>query len=98
MEETLKEILDMCERKKKSSRQGAVNSTLREKNNEDGDFQKEILAIQQNINSNAKGLKSWGFPINVTFISLPMLWEEVKNTQIHLANDDDAEFSLYVYV
>lgn len=27
-----------------------------------------------------------------------MLWEEVKNTKIHLVYDDDAEFSLYVYV
>lgn len=27
-----------------------------------------------------------------------MLWEEVKNTKIHLIYDDDAEFSLYVYV
>lgn len=47
---------------------------------------------------NAKGQKSWGFPINVTFVSLEMLWEEVKNTKIHLVYDDNAEFSLTVYV
>jgi len=27
-----------------------------------------------------------------------MLWEEVKNTKVHMIYDDDAEFSLYVYV
>lgn len=54
--------------------------------------------MQAKINENARGLKSWGFPVNVTFISLPMLWEEVKNTKLHLVWDDDAEFSLYVYV
>ena len=43
-------------------------------------------------------MKSWGFPINVTFISLPFLWEEVKNTKLHLIEDDDAEFSFYVYI
>jgi hypothetical protein len=43
-------------------------------------------------------MKSWGFPINVTFISLPLLWEEVKNTKLHLIEDDDAEFSFYVYI
>lgn len=32
MEETLKNILNMCENKRKKARQGAVNSTLREKN------------------------------------------------------------------
>ena len=37
-------------------------------------------------------MKSWGFPINVTFISLPLLWEEVKNTKLHLIEDDDSEF------
>ena len=43
-------------------------------------------------------MRSWGFPINVTFVNLPMLWEEVKNTKIHLVYEEDAEFSLYVYV
>ena len=27
-----------------------------------------------------------------------MLWEEVKNTKIHDIQDDEAEFSLYVYI
>ena len=39
MEETLKNILNMCENKRKKARQGAANSTLREKNLDDGDFQ-----------------------------------------------------------
>jgi hypothetical protein len=34
----------------------------------------------------------------VTFVSLPLLWEEVKNTKIHLIYDDDAEFSLSIVV
>jgi hypothetical protein len=41
---------------------------------------------------------SWGFPINVTFVSLPLLWEEVKNTKLHMILDENAEFSLQVYV
>lgn len=27
-----------------------------------------------------------------------MLWEDVRNTEIHLNQDDDTEFSFYVYV
>jgi hypothetical protein len=42
MEETLKNILNMCENKRKKARQGAANSTLREKNLDDGDFQQAI--------------------------------------------------------
>ena len=98
MEAPLKEILSECERKKKSDRQGGVNSSLRDKNSEDTDFQTQIKNFQDKIQLNAKGQQTWGFPINVTFISLPMLWEEVKNTQIHLCNEDDAEFSVFVYL
>lgn len=100
MESTLNSILANCENKRKKARQGATNSKLRGEDQAkfDEDLQSQIGAIQAQINSNAKGQKSWGFPINVTFVSLPMLWEEVKNTKIHLVYDDDAEFSLYVYV
>jgi len=42
MEDTLKDILNMCEQRKRKARQGAVNSTLREKNLDDGDFQQAI--------------------------------------------------------
>ena len=38
MEETLKNILAMCENKRKKARQGATKSTLREKDADDGDF------------------------------------------------------------
>jgi len=33
--------------------------------------------------------KPYGFPINVTFISLDQLWEEVKNTGIHNIMSDN---------
>lgn len=100
MEGILNSILAKCEMKKRKARQGATNSSLRtaEAIKSDEDVQSQIQGIQAQINANAKGQKSWGFPINVTFINLPMLWEEVKNTKIHLVYDDDAEFSLYVYV
>jgi len=50
--------------------------------------------VQSDIEKNALGFKIWGFPINVTFISLPLLWEEVKNTKIHMIDDDEAEFAI----
>jgi hypothetical protein len=54
--------------------------------------------MQDVIDLHAKGMKFWGFPINLTFISLPLLWEEVRNTKLHLVDDDDAEFSISVLV
>ncbi len=98
MEATLGTILAGCEMKRKKARLGATHSSMRDKNQQDDDLNQQISAMQAKINENARGLKSWGFPVNVTFISLPMLWEEVKNTKLHLVWDDDAEFSLYVYV
>lgn len=38
----------------------------------------------------------YGFPINVTFISLDQLWEEVKSTGIHHMKNDNVEFVLSV--
>lgn len=99
MEATLNNILAKLEMKRKKARQGAAHSTLRgQAPGPEDDVRQQIDAIQQQINANAKGMKSWGFPINATFVSLPMLWEEVKNTKLHLVYEEDAEFSLYVYV
>lgn len=98
MESTLATILASCEMNRKKARIGANYSSLRDKNAVDEDLNQLINRIQSQINQNAKGMKSWGFPINVTFISLPLLWEEVKNTKLHLIEEDDAEFSFYVYV
>lgn len=99
MEATLNNILAKLEMKRKKARQGAAHSTLRGKGPlAEDDVRQQIDAIQSQINANAKGMKSWGFPINVTFVNLPMLWEEVKNTKLHLVYEEDAEFSLYVYV
>jgi hypothetical protein len=98
MESTLNSILAKLEMKRRKARQGAHHSTLRSEGVVDEDVQQQLLAIEAQINANAKGMRSWGFPINVTFVNLPMLWEEVKNTKIHLVYEEDAEFSLYVYV
>ena len=98
MEAILNNILAKLEMKRKKARQGANHSSLRSDGVVDEDVQQQIIAIEAQINANAKGMKSWGFPINVTFVNLPMLWEEVKNTKIHLVFEEDAEFSLYVYV
>jgi hypothetical protein len=98
MEATLNTVLAKLELKRKKARQGAAHSTLRGEGVADDDVRQQIEAIQQQVNANARGMKSWGFPINATFVSLPMLWEEVKNTKVHLVYEEDAEFSLYVYV
>ena len=45
MEETLKNILDMCETKRMKARQGAVNSTLRQSSTNEDDFQEAIKSI-----------------------------------------------------
>jgi hypothetical protein len=34
----------------------------------------------------------------MSFVTLDMLWEEVKNTKLHAIEDRNAEFSLSVYV
>jgi hypothetical protein len=98
MEGVLNSILAKCEMRRKKARLGATHSSLRESVPDEENVQATISEIQSKINQTSKGHKSWGFPINATFISLPMLWEEVRNTKIHLVYDDDAEFSLYVYV
>lgn len=46
----------------------------------------------------AFGKRTWGFPINMSFVTLDLLWEEVKNTKLHAIQDRNAEFSLSVYV
>lgn len=40
----------------------------------------------------------WGFPINVTFVSLDQLWKDVMTTKIHMVDRNDVEFVLTVYV
>ena len=92
-----------CEMKRQKARLGASNSDIgrdkiaAQKSNID-EVSEYLKAVQDEITSNAKGLRAWGFPINVTFVSLELLWEEVKNTQIHLINKDEAEFSFVVYI
>ena len=98
IEKTLNSILAMCEMNRSEARNGALSSSLRGDVSKEDDLSQLISRIQDQINSNANGMKSWGFPINVTFISLPLLWEEVKNTKLHLMENEDAEFSFSVYV
>jgi hypothetical protein len=47
----------------------------------------DVSAISEKIRKatedDASGKKAWGFPINVTFVTLDLLWEEVKNTKLH---------------
>lgn len=54
--------------------------------------------IRKATEDDAHGKRAWGFPINVTFITLDLLWEEVKNTKLHAIMDRNAEFSLSVWV
>ena len=40
----------------------------------------------------------WGYPINVTFVSLDQLWKAVQNTKMYMVDRHDIEFGLTVYV
>jgi hypothetical protein len=40
--------------------------------------------------------RCYGFPINRTFSSVEVMWEEVKNTDLHNIADDNCEFMLAV--
>lgn len=94
-------ILVNCEIYKLKARQGGTNSTLRDSrmnNNEDLDVSAISDMIRKATEDDAHGKRAWGFPINSTFITLDLLWEEVKNTKLHTIMDRNAEFSLSVYV
>ena len=52
--------------------------------------------VTNEINESIRSKKPYGFPINVTFISLDQLWEEVKNTGLHNILSDNTEFILSV--
>ena len=95
-------ILFQCEMYRLKSRQGATNSKLRSADrinaNEDIDVTAIAEKIKKATEEDAQGKRAWGFPINVTFVTLELLWEEVKNTKLHAVMDRNAEFSLSVYV
>ena len=40
----------------------------------------------------------WGFPLNLTFVSLDHLWTQVAATKVHCVNRRDVEFALAVVV
>lgn len=40
----------------------------------------------------------YGFPLNMPFVSVEQIWEEVSNTEIHNILNDDIEFVLSVCI
>ena len=38
----------------------------------------------------------YGFPLNMPFVSVEQIWEEVRNTEIHNILSEDIEFVLSV--
>ena len=44
------------------------------------------------------GRESYGFPLNMPFVSIEQVWEEVKNTEIHNILDADFEYVLTVCI
>ena len=42
--------------------------------------------------------RCWGFPINLSFISLDHLWTQIAATKVHCVNRRDVEFALAVVV
>lgn len=98
----LRNILFYCEMYRMKARQGATNSELRGKNRQNANEDLDVAAISEKIKKateeDANGKRSWGFPINITFVTMDLLWEEVKNTKLHAVMDRNAEFSLSVDV
>ncbi len=83
----LTNILFHCEIHKLKSRQGATNSSLLNDQRRNGNEDLDVGAIANKIRSltevDAFGKRTWGFPINMSFVTLDALWEEVKNTKLH---------------
>lgn len=100
--EKLNNILFQCELFKMKARQGGTSSSLRTASRQNANEDLDVSAISEKIRKatedDAHGKRAWGFPINVTFITLDLLWEEVKNTKLHAIMDRNAEFSLSVWV
>lgn len=44
------------------------------------------------------GRDIYGFPLNMPFVSVEQIWEEVSNTEIHNILSDDIEFVLSVCI
>ena len=38
----------------------------------------------------------YGFPLNMPFIDADKIWQEVKNTELHLIEDETVEFAIAV--
>jgi hypothetical protein len=95
-------ILFHCELFKLKARTGGTTSTLRTASRQNANEDLDVSAISEKIRKatedDAHGQRAWGFPINATFVTLDLLWEEVKNTKLHAIMDRNAEFSLSVYV
>ena len=53
-------------------------------------------SLTNEINESIRAKKPYGFPINLTFVSLDQLWEEVKSTGIHNTYSDSVEFIMSV--
>jgi hypothetical protein len=60
------------------------------------DIDKVFNDLMNEINDSIRAKKPYGFPINITFISLDQLWEEVKNTGLHNILSENSEFVLSV--
>jgi coiled-coil and C2 domain-containing protein 2A len=44
------------------------------------------------------GKKMYGYPLNMTFINAEKVWQEVKNTELHLIKDEHIELALSVKI
>jgi len=42
------------------------------------------------------GKKMYGYPLNMTYINAEKVWQEIKNTELHLIKNEKVDFALAV--
>lgn len=78
--------------------QDALNGILRELE-EDECFETEQKHYMDKLNGETIGAyKVAGYPLNMPYVSVARIIERVKATGIHLNSDNNAEFSINVYI
>lgn len=80
-----------------NTRTGALKSSLYSRDPKEHHL--ELIRIQDRVANVLGDVKNvYGFPINLGFVSVESVWEEVKNTDIHNIPDESIEFVLAVRV
>jgi hypothetical protein len=62
------------------------------------DAVKILECIKDQFGRDLNGKESYGFPLNMPYVSIEQIWEEVRNTEIHNILNNDVDFALAVAI